>query len=116
MWAPAPPYLTGNPFPKGVLALVEKVADVTNLHIDTAELIAVDAEYTEKVDEALANSGTDLDEYLEDLEGYDEPLLGSLFGGQAEPIDDPQVTGLDPERTDALVDKIVRFLEGDAPT
>ncbi len=116
MWAPAPPYLAGNPFPRGVLALVEKVADITNLHIDTAELIAVDAEYTEKVDEALANSGTDLDEYLEDLEGYDEPLLGSLFGSQGEPLDDPQVTGLDPERTDALVDEIVRFLEGDAPT
>lgn len=114
MWAPTPPYLAGNPYPRGVLALVEKVADITNLHIDTAELIAVDAEYTQKVDEAIENSGAEIDEYLDELDGYDEPLLGSLLGGGGEPIDEPQLQGLDPERTDALVDEIVKFLEGDS--
>ena len=113
MWAPTPAYLAGNPYPKGVLALVEKVADLTNLHIDTSELIAVDAEYTQKVDEAIENSGAELEEYLEELDSYDEPLLGPL-NGQREPIEDPQIQRLDPDRTDALVDEIVRFLEGDA--
>ncbi len=114
MWAPTPPYLAGNPFPKAVLAIVERIADITNLHIDTAELIAVDAEYSQKVDEALENSGADLEEYLEEMESYDEPLLGPLLGtSRSEPIDDPHIQRLDPERTDALVDEIVRFLEGD---
>lgn len=110
MWAATPPYLAGNPYPKAVLTIVEKVADITNLHIDTSELIAVDAEYTQRVDDAIENSGSEIEEYLEEMESYDEPFLGPI----AEPpklSDEP--LQLDPERTDALVDEIVRFLEGD---
>ena len=115
MWAATPPYLAGNPFPKGVLTIVEKIADVTNLHLDTSELIAVDAEYTQRVDEAIAASGSDIEEYLEELESYDEPLLGPILTPSPDRTDDPQGQRLDPERTDALVDEIVRYLEGDAP-
>lgn len=110
MWAPTPPYLAGNPYPKAVLTIVEKVADITNLHIDTSELITVDAEYTQRVDEAIENSGSELEEYLEEMEHYDEPFLGSIIE-PSRPVDEP--LQLDPERTDALVDEIVRFLEGD---
>ncbi len=113
MWAPTPPYLSGNPFPKAVLALVEKVSDITNLHIDTSELIAVDAEYTQKVDDALEDAGSDVAEYLDEISAYDEPFLGSLLGDAAD-SDEPQIPSLDPERADALVDEIVKFLEGDA--
>ncbi|MCL1587705.1 MAG: PAC2 family protein [Actinomycetia bacterium] len=113
MWAPTPPYLSGNPFPKAVLALVEKISDITNLHIDTAELITVDAEYTQKVDDAIEDAGTDLADYLEEMEGYDEPILGSLLGKSARSDDGPPSI-LDPEDTDGLVDEIVRFLNGDA--
>jgi len=113
MWAPTPPYLSGNPFPKAVLALVEKISDITNLHIDTAELIAVDAEYTQKVDDAIEDAGTDLADYLEEMEGYDEPILGSLLGKSARSDDGPPSI-LDPEDADGLVDEIVRFLNGDA--
>ena len=113
MWAPTPPYLAGNPYPKAVLTIVEKIADIINMHIDTSELIAVDAEYTEKVDEAIENSGAEFEAYLEDLESYDEPLLGSLLSRPVDSNDDASQR-LDPDRTDALVDEIVRFLEGDA--
>jgi len=113
MWAPTPPYLSGNPFPKAVLALVEKISDITNLHIDTAELIAVDAEYTQKVDDAIEDAGTDLADYLEEMEGYDEPILGSILGKSAR-SDDGAPSLLDPEDADGLVDEIVRFLNGDA--
>ena len=113
MWAPTPPYLSGNPFPKAVLALVEKISDITNLHIDTAELIAVDAEYTQKVDDAIEDAGTDLADYLEEMEGYDEPILGSLLGKSARSDDGPPSI-LDPEDADGLVDEIVRFLNADA--
>jgi predicted ATP-grasp superfamily ATP-dependent carboligase len=113
MWAPTPPYLAGNPFPRAVLAIVEKIADITNLHIDTSDLIAVDAEYSAKVDEAIENSGSELEEYLEEMESYDEPFLGPLLG-RVESSDEPQLQRLDPDRTDALVDEIVKFLEGDA--
>jgi proteasome assembly chaperone (PAC2) family protein len=121
MWAATPAYLAGNPFPKAVLAIVEKIADLTNFHIDTSELIAVDAEYTQKVDEAIENSGSELEEYLEEIEGYDEPLLGPLVGrfdrpDRSDSREEPSAPRLDPERTDALVDEIVRFLEGDSPS
>jgi proteasome assembly chaperone (PAC2) family protein len=113
MWAPTPPYLSGNPFPKAVLALVEKISDITNLHIDTAELIAVDAEYTQKVDDAIEDAGTDLADYLEEIESYDEPILGSLRGKPAKSDDGPPSI-LDPDDADGLVDEIVKFLNGDA--
>jgi len=113
MWAPTPPYLSGNPFPKAVLALVEKISDITNLHIDTSELIAVDAEYTQKVDEALEDAGSDVSEFLDEIEAYDEPFLGSL-ATDATDIDDPQFSGIDPERAESLVDEIVKFLNGDS--
>lgn len=112
LWASTPPYLSGNPFPKAVLAMVEKISDLTNLHIDTSELIAIDAEYTQRVDSALEDAGSDVTDYLEEIETYDEPLLGSLSAtGQHV---DFQATTLDPEHTDDLVEEIVRFLEGDA--
>jgi len=111
MWAPTPPYLSGNPYPKAVLAIVEKVSEITKLHIDTAELIALDAEYTERVDAALEDAGTEIGDFLDEIEHYDEPLLGSLSSVR-EP--DRQPPNLDPEHADELVDEIVRFLEGDA--
>ncbi|GMQ93253.1 MAG: filament polymerization regulator ParJ [Acidimicrobiia bacterium] len=111
MWAPTPPYLGGNPYPKAVLAIIEKISDITNLHIDTAELIAVDAEYTQKVDDALEEAGSDVSEFLEELEAYDEPFLGTLLDPHRD-SDEPTSPNLDPEGTDALVDEIVKFLEG----
>ncbi|MDK1096170.1 MAG: PAC2 family protein [Actinomycetota bacterium] len=113
IWAPTPPYLGGNPFPKAVLAIIEKISDITNLHIDTAELITVDADYTRKVDDALEDAGSDMSEFLEELEAYDEPFLGTLLDPRRESDEKPTV-GLDPERADALVDEIVKFLEGDS--
>ena len=64
------------------------------------------------MDEAIENSGSELEEYLEELETYDEPFLGSI-ADPVKPADEP--LQLDPDRTDALVDEIVRFLEGDGP-
>jgi proteasome assembly chaperone (PAC2) family protein len=111
LWAPTPPYLGGNPYPKAVLAIVEKIADISNLHIDTSELIAVDAEYTQRVDEALEDAGSDISEFLEEIESYNEPFLGFLHERRREG-DDSSVPVLDPERTQALVDEILEFLEG----
>jgi proteasome assembly chaperone (PAC2) family protein len=111
IWAPTPPYLGGNPYPKAVLAIIERISDITNLHIDTSELIAVDAEYTQKVDDALDDAGSDIAEFLEELDTYNEPFLGSLID-KRHPSDDASMPSIDPERTDALVDEIVKFLEG----
>jgi proteasome assembly chaperone (PAC2) family protein len=112
IWAATPPYLSGNPFPKAVLAMVEKISDITNLHIDTSELIAIDAEYTQRVDAALEDAGSEVNDFLEEIETYDEPLLGSLTAS-GQPIDF-QPTSLDPEHADDLVEEIVKFLEGDS--
>ena len=112
IWAATPPYLSGNPYPKAVLAIIEKISDITNLHIDTSELIAIDAEYTQRVDEALEEAGSDVSDFLEEIETYDEPLLGSLSGTR-QPAE-PTAPSLDPDQAEDLVDEIVRFLEGDA--
>jgi hypothetical protein len=106
-------YLGGNPYPKAVLGIIEKISDITNLHIDTSELIAVDAEYTQKVDDALEDAGSDISEFLEELDSYNEPFLGSLVDKNRD-ADDGAASKLDPERTDTLVDEIVKFLEGNA--
>ena len=111
IWAPTPPYLGGNPYPKAVLAIIEKISDMTNLHIDTSELIAVDAEYTQKVDDALEEAGSDISDFLEELNSYNEPFLGTLVEKHRD-SDETPTPNLDPERADALVDEIVRFLEG----
>lgn len=112
IWAATPAYLSGNPFPKAVLALIEKISDITNLHIDTSELIAIDAEYTQRVDAALEDAGSEVNDFLEEIETYDEPILGSLTtSGYAVEI---QPSSLDPENTDDLVEEIVKFLEGDS--
>jgi proteasome assembly chaperone (PAC2) family protein len=112
VWAATPPYLSGNPFPKAVLAMVEKISDITNLHIDTSELIAIDAEYTQRVDAALEDAGSDVNDFLEEIESYDEPLLGPLAANSYEVGFQP--SSLDPEHTDELVEEIVKFLEGDS--
>lgn len=111
IWAPTPPYLGGNPYPKAVLGIIEKISDITNLHIDTSELIAVDAEYTQKVDDALEDAGSDISEFLEELDSYNEPFLGTLVERHRD-ADDTATPKLDPERADTLVDEIVKFLEG----
>ena len=71
----------------------------------------MDAEYTQKVDDALEDAGSDISEFLEELDTYNEPFLGTLVD-KRHPSEDPQMPNLDPERTDALVDEIVKFLEG----
>jgi proteasome assembly chaperone (PAC2) family protein len=111
IWAPTPPYLGGNPYPKAVLAIIEKISDITNLHIDTSELIAVDAEYTQRVDDALEDAGSDVSEFLEEIESYNEPLLGSL-DSRRRVKDEPTMPVLDPDSTESLVDEIHEFLEG----
>lgn len=111
IWAPTPPYLGGNPYPKAVLAIIEKISDITNLHIDTSELITVDAEYTQRVDDALEDAGSDVSEFLEEIESYNEPLLGSLDGSRRD-RDDQTMPVIDPDSTQSLVDEIHEFLEG----
>jgi predicted ATP-grasp superfamily ATP-dependent carboligase len=111
IWAPTPPYLGGNPYPKAVLAIIEKISDITNLHIDTAELITVDADYTQRVDDALDDAGSDISEFLEELNSYNEPFLGTLVDKHRD-SDDAAAPKLDPERADTLVDEIVKFLKG----
>jgi hypothetical protein len=76
-------------------------------------LFTVDAEYTQMVDVAIEDAGTDLADYLEEIENYDEPILGSLLGKSAKSDDGPPSI-LDPDDTDGLVDEIVKFLNGDA--
>jgi len=65
------------------------------------------------VDTALEDADSDVSDYLEEIEAYDEPFLGSLKNDITD-LPDPQIPSIDPEHADALVDEIVKFLNGDA--
>jgi proteasome assembly chaperone (PAC2) family protein len=54
LWAQVPHYIAGNPSPPAVRALLERVRDLGGLHIDLSGLDGQTDEYTEKVEEGLA--------------------------------------------------------------
>jgi predicted ATP-grasp superfamily ATP-dependent carboligase len=54
LWAQVPHYVSGNPSPPAVRALLERVRELAGLRIDIAELDEQIEEYTAKVDEGVA--------------------------------------------------------------
>lgn len=85
LWAACPHYLAANPNPAAMLALTQTAADVTGVPLDTAELEALAAEFTAKVDEAMGENP----EFLE----YVERIEAESNGAPSGPID-PGETGL----------------------
>ncbi len=61
--------------------------------------------------DALEDAGSHISESLEELDTHNEPPPATLVA-KPHSSEDPQMPNLDPERTDALVDEIVKFLEG----
>jgi len=94
LWAATPHYLAANPNPKAMLALAKMASNVLNIGLDTSELEQIVAEFSTKVDEAMASSGN-FAEYVSQLE-IDEG--------------DGPVAGLDPRMSGELVTEIEDFL------
>ena len=56
LWAAIPHYLAANTNPKGMLALLEKAAEVAGVWVDTTELGKVAGEFQNRVDTALSQN------------------------------------------------------------
>jgi len=53
LWARVPPYLAGGTHPPATVALVESLAHLTGVEIDTTELQAASKEHLEQVEQAI---------------------------------------------------------------
>jgi proteasome assembly chaperone (PAC2) family protein len=67
LWAPVPHYVAAVPSPKASLALVETLARVIEVDVDTSELERSSAEYEERLDAAVS-SDPDVKAMVERLE------------------------------------------------
>lgn len=56
LWAAVPHYLSANPNPKAMLALLAKARDVLRVDIDLSELEMASASFETRVDEAMADN------------------------------------------------------------
>ena len=91
VWAAVPHYLSGQEYPPGGLALLDKAVEILDLQVDTSDLTVASAEFRQQVDEALEDS--EIVDYVQELESQ------SLTGED----------GVDP--AERLVEEIERFLE-----
>jgi len=66
LWAGLPHYITATPNPRGALALVQKVAELQDLKLDTSGLAREAAAFEEKVSQLVA-SDPELGEYVRQL-------------------------------------------------
>ena len=67
LWAAVPHYLAANPNPKAMLALLQGAAGILEVEVDSAELTQVAAEFTGRVDDAMAEN-EDFVDYVRRLE------------------------------------------------
>lgn len=56
LWAEVPHYIATNPYPPGSLAMVQLLARLLDIEVDTAELESAASLHREQVDEAVADS------------------------------------------------------------
>jgi proteasome assembly chaperone (PAC2) family protein len=66
LWAGLPHYITATPNPRGALALVQKVAELLELKLDTGGLAREAAAFEEKVNQ-LVSADPELGEYVRQL-------------------------------------------------
>lgn len=91
VWAATPHYLAANANPKTMLALVMKTSELLELDVDPTRLATIEAEFSQRVDEAIASNG-DLAEYIETISAE----------GPGE---------IDPSRSGLLLDEIEEYLK-----
>ena len=67
LWAAVPHYVSLAPSPRAALALCERLGDILETHVDTAELEEASERYSEQVSEAVA-SDEETAQYVAELE------------------------------------------------
>jgi len=98
VWAATPHYLAANPNPMAMRALLKAAGTIAGFEGDDAELRSLEAEFIERVDDAVAASA--------ELAGYIEELAA-----EAEEDQNREPERLDPQRMPELVDEIEEFLK-----
>jgi len=95
LWAAVPHYLPAGPNPKAALALVERVARLLEVPVDTGPLARAAAQWEEGVREVLEGSD-ELSEYVSRLEAAADEALGR--------------ERMEPASGEALAAEVERFL------
>lgn len=95
LWAAVPHYLPAGPNPKAALALVERVADLLEVPVDTGPLARAATQWEEGVREVLDGSD-ELSEYVSRLEAAADEALGR--------------ERMEPQSGEALAAEVERFL------
>ena len=67
VWAAVPHYVSGQPYPPGTLALLDKAMEILGVPLDTTDLAVEAAEFRRAMDAVLADSD-DLADYVRELE------------------------------------------------
>ena len=98
VWAATPHYLAANPNPMATRALLKAAGTIAGFDGDDKELRALEAEFIERVDEAVEASA--------ELAGYIEELAAEA---EYELNEEPEQ--IDPQRMPELVDEIEEFLK-----
>ena len=71
LWARVPPYLAGGTHPPAAVALVQTLARLTGVEIDTTELEAASKEHLEQVEQAIRER-PQIAEFIEQIRGLVE--------------------------------------------
>lgn len=84
LWAEVPHYIATNPYPPGSLAMVQLLARLLDVDVDTAELEQAASLHREQVDEAVADSeeATEVVQALEAHADSGEPGEEDLPSGE----------------------------------
>lgn len=108
LWAAVPHYVGRNPSPPAALALVDRVAALLQVEIDSTELRAAAAEYLAEIDDAV-QADEEAREYVRGLEeAEDEPVTPDLL--QLGELRRPEDEGVTMAGVDQLAAEVERFL------
>ena len=92
LWAAVPHYVSLTPSPRAAKALVDRLAELLEADVDTAELDEAAEAYSQQVSEAVA-ADAETSSYVEELERRVDELAAE---------DEPPLGRLDRRRADAL--------------
>jgi hypothetical protein len=88
LWARVPHYIAASPFPAAAIALLEGLAVVSGVVIDTGELVAASLAAIGQIEELIAQSADHTEMVRQLEEQYEETLGTTGLGGEAIPSGD----------------------------
>ncbi len=106
LWAMVPHYVSGMPYPEASAELLDRLAHVSGLTLDTSELRAAAAVTRERVDMLIAQN----EEHVTMVEGMERQLDAEAAGPSAPPFTSPMFDENDLPTGDEIAAELQRFL------